>query len=119
MDNYINIINFAGIIVEAMIIIVYGLATYWNIRFLIHGKKAYDWVLMLYASIATLVITCLYVYLLIEALKGNFDKVTLFGIMVTRPAILFLGGAVASMARARYISLKHGGLQWILPKYKE
>jgi len=112
----INIINIANGFMFFLTLSVYGMATYWNVRTYIITKGRYHAGLIAYMSFATFVFFGIYSYLFVQSILGNFSDATRFGITVIRPSILLLGGAVASVARARYNALKDGGETWIFPK---
>lgn len=116
--NEFLFLDVIGIIMMASIIIVYGLATFWNIKTFIITKTHYHSGLILFMAISCVVIVAVYGYILITTLSGDKSNITVFGTLIIRPSILLLGSSIASVARSRYLSFKHGGLQWILPNLK-
>lgn len=109
-----EIIKDVGIVTNFVIFVIYFLSAYWNIRSSFLLKPKPEWKFLLFMSISALVISTLYGYLAIHALNGDFTDVTKFGTIFIRPAILLMGGAITSVSRIRYLSLKHerGGEKW-------
>lgn len=98
------------------IIIVYGLAAFWNFQFLILFKwKEFSWV-KLYSGISCIIMMTIYIYIYISNLFTDTDS---FGTIAIRPTIFLLGGSIAANARARLTALlKNGGEKWTLRKSK-
>ena len=99
---------------------IFSFATYWNIEFLLLSKKQiYSWIKAFSAIVCGLTAIS-YVFLIIEHIVGNPVDVSPYGLLVMRPLMILMGGAFASSARARLISLKNGGNEkWTLRKSKD
>jgi len=116
MENYIllTIYNTVENIILFSIITVYGLATFWNIKFLIITKWQIYSNIKLLTCIACILFFFIFGYAFIGNIFGNPVDAGIFGTALVRPTILLMGGAIASGARARITSLKRGGENWIL-----
>jgi len=115
--NVQAVLNFFDIISMIMmmgIIVVYSLATFWNIKFLMVSKWQIYSGIKVYITSCCAIFTVMYIYILTKAVLGVPTDVNLFGAIVVRPAIFLMGGAIASSARARLVSLNHGGEKWML-----
>lgn len=116
VEYAINFLDIIGIAVLIGIVVVYGFASYWNIKFLILAKKqSYSWIKM-YTTIMCVIFVLLYSYSIFRVFSGNPIEASLFAAGFVRPAIFLMGGALASSARARLISLLSGGENWTLRK---
>jgi len=112
----LELFNILRFVMTVSIIIIYLLAVYWNILFLIKAKwKLYSW-LKLYNAVACFLMAAVYTYYLIMFIGGTLLEVTITGVLLVRPVILLLGGSLASNSRARYICLTQGGENWTLLK---
>lgn len=118
VEEVISIFNILGMFWMILIIIMFSLALFWNIRF-IHITKwqRYSWI-KVYAAIASVIVVGAYLYILLNSIINSVFNPDFFGVMILRPIIILLGGVLASSARARLTSLKQGGERWILRKYK-
>ena len=117
----LTVFDIIGIIMMSFIIIVYMLASFWNIKFLIKTEwQGFSWI-KAYSSGICILMSFAYIYLIIKFIFGFPIDTTLFGAMIIRPLIFLLGVAFASSARARLTSLKFkgGGEKWILRHGKE
>lgn len=116
IEYIIDFLDIVGIIISAGIVLVYGFASYWNIKFLMLTKKqSYSWIKM-YTAFVCIVFVILYSYSIFRFISGNPIEASLFAAGFVRPAIFLMGGALASSARARNISLLSGGENWTLRK---
>jgi hypothetical protein len=110
----LDFLDIIGLIVMIGIAISFGLASFWHIKFLQLSKwQQYSWI-KAYTMIICIMICILYIYTIIEFIIGTPIEVSIFGFAFVRPALLLLGGALASGARARCISLLSGGENWRL-----
>jgi hypothetical protein len=115
-ESVITIFDIIAIVMMVGIIVVYGLASYWNIKFLLVAKwQSYSWIKM-FTAIMCFVFAGLYSYSLIQTIIGTPIDVSLFGFGFVRPSLFLLGGALASSARSRCVSLLSGGENWTLRK---
>jgi hypothetical protein len=116
LEYAIDFLDTISIIVIIGIIVVYGLASYWNIKFLMITKKqSYTWI-KIYTTIMCIVFVMLYLYFITMIILGKPIESSLFAAGFARPAIFLMGGALASSARARYTSLLSGGEDWKMRK---
>ena len=116
LESFIDILDIIGLVVMSGIVISFGLAAFWNIKFLkLSAWREYSWI-KIYTVITSIIISVIYLYCIIETIIGTPIEVSLFGFAFVRPALLLLGGAVASGARARCVSLLSGGENWKLRK---
>jgi hypothetical protein len=115
-ESVITIFDIIAVVMMVGIIVVYGLASYWNIKFLLLAKwQSYSWIKM-FTAIMCIVFAGLYSYSLIQTIIGVPIDVSLFGFGFVRPSLFLLGGALASSARSRCVSLLSGGENWTLRK---
>ena len=98
------------------IILIYLLAFYWNLQFLLKSKWQQYSYLKLYACLSSLAVALAFIYIGVYFFKGNPLELSILGTTLLRPLFILVGGSIASSARARYTSLQHGGENWILPK---
>jgi len=98
------------------IIIVYGLSVFWNISFIIKAKWQIYSGIKVYTTICSLLFVAIYTYLLFDVFSNDPQPFSMVNIALMRPTVFLMGGALASAARARYVSLLHGGEHWILRK---
>ncbi len=91
------------------IILTYGLAGYWELKYLIASKKYLF--TKVYRVISVFLISILYGYISIQTLLGiEQDNFLSFGWPIfVRPCLAFLGGSLAASARLRYVMYKNGG----------
>jgi len=116
VNENIEILNILRVIMSSGIVLTYSLSIYWGTLFLIKTKwQSYSW-LKLYTTVACFLMVLLYSYYLGRFIMGSPADITLVGVFAVRPIILFLGGSLASNARARYCSLLCGGENWTLLK---
>lgn len=124
--NILLIIQFIAIFISFCIVVIYGLSTYWFFKSCRVINDPGETRLFRYLSIASLILTMVYTFLFlelslrtffnigfIERLSEDFTDISLFGTVFVKPAVLLLGGAIASVARARYTALYNGGNIWI------
>jgi uncharacterized BrkB/YihY/UPF0761 family membrane protein len=111
----LNIFDIIGLIMMLAIILFYGLASFWNIKFLTKTEwQEFSWI-KVYSSIVCVLMSIAYIFLIIKFMLNEPMDTTLFGIIIIRPLILLMGGAFASSARARLTSLRNGGNEkWML-----
>jgi hypothetical protein len=115
-ESVLTIFDIIGISMIVGIVVVYGLAAYWNIKFLLLAKRQpYTWI-KIFTTIMCMVFMGLYSYSLMWIVLGDPIDVSVFGFAFVRPSILLMGGALASSARARCVSLLSGGENWTLRK---
>jgi len=114
MKDFITIFDAISISMMVGIIVVYFLSFYWNLKLILVTEWQDYSFIKLYIAIAEFVFTATYVCTLARVLLCIPIDVNFFGAVVIRPSILFLGGALASSARASYKSLVYGGERWIL-----
>lgn len=112
------ILRIAGIAMMLAIVIVYSLCVFWDIKTFLLTRGSYHAGFILYLALACMIIVGMYVYLSVKNILGITEDITIFGTIFIRPAIFFLGGAIGSISRARYIALNAGGQTWIFPKHK-
>lgn len=119
-DALENIFTIFGFIMMICGAVIFSLAAYWNIKFLLLSERQiYSWIKAFSAIVCGLT-TISYIFLIIEHIYGNPVDVSPYGLLVMRPLMILMGGAFASSARARLISLKNGGNEkWILRKFKD
>jgi len=96
------------------LLVIYLLALYWNVLFLVKTKWQIYSYLKLYTAIACLAMVLVYGYMGVRLFFGTPVEVTVLGTLIVRPAIILIGGSIAASARARYTTLKSGGEIWIL-----
>lgn len=115
----LDFFDIIGLIMMCAVIIVNGLAAFWNIKFLLITEwQNFSWIKSYSASVCVLV-ALTYLYLLIRFIIGNPIDTSLFGSAIVRPLVFLMGGAFASSAKSRLTSLKNGGNEiWILRKPK-
>lgn len=118
MEQLYRIINLIGLGVDIAVAVVFFFCFFWSLKTYSLKLKVEYKHLTLYLAISSLFICGIYIYLFINGVFNDFSDVSRFGTLVIRPSILLLGGAIASLARARYLSLKRGGAEWILQKPK-
>lgn len=100
------------------IVIIYGLACFWNIYFIkMTSPQNYTWI-KIFGAIVYGFMAGLFTYLIIIAFMGNPMDASLLALIGIRPLIFLTGCVAAASARARISSLKNGGEQWILRKSK-
>lgn len=111
----LTIFDIIGLIMMFAIVLFYGLASFWNIKFLIKTEwQTFSWI-KIYSAIVCFLMVVAYIYLIIRFILGDPIDTTLFGAMFIRPLILLMGGSFASSARARLTTIKNGGNEkWIL-----
>lgn len=115
-ENAMNILDAIILIMFFGIVVVYSFASYWNIKFLISAKKRhYTWI-KIYTAIMCIIFIFLYGYSFVDTLLGKTTDFSLFYIGFVVPSVFLMGGALASSARARYLSLLSGGEDWTLRK---
>lgn len=121
-------LQFLAAFISMGICIMYALSTAWFIKSCPLLGESREVRLFRYLFFATAAISIIYGILSIELLARlifdtgmfevfieDFTDISFFGTILIKPAVLFLGGAIASVARARYTDLKHGGESWKLP----
>ncbi len=125
MEKIINMINFneffnvISYIMIVGIIIVFGLATYWNLKFLIiAGRSADETGIKIYCAFSTFIFFVVEIYVLARYITGHYGDISPFGTVVIRPAIFLVGGAAASTARnaLTHLEVMRGGKKWISQK---
>jgi hypothetical protein len=97
-------------------IVFYGLAAYWNLKF-IHLVKwqPYSWTKS-FIAICCVMYVFVFSYLFYDIVFLQKVEISFFSAMFIRPITLLTGAALASSARSRLTSLKSGGEEWILRK---
>jgi hypothetical protein len=115
----LTIFDIISLIMICAVIIIHGLAAFWNIKFLIVTEwQTFSWIKVYSASVCIFVAVA-YAYLIIKFMMGDPVDTSLFGAVIVRPLVFLMGGAFASSAEARLTSLKNGGNEkWILRKSK-
>lgn len=113
-----TIFNFTGLFMLMGIVIVYALATYWNIKFLFITKWKPSSLGKIYCAFTTFVFLAIESYLLVRFISGHPGDVTPFGTLIIRPAIFLMGGSAAATARSALSNLYSGGDLWTLRKPK-
>lgn len=110
-----------NVFITSMVLIsavFYGLAAYWNLKF-IHITKwqPYSWT-KAFITICCILYVFVFSYLAYDIIFLHKVDISLFSALFIRPITLLMGAALASSARARITSLKSGGEEWILLKSK-
>ena len=94
--------------------IFYGLAAYWNLRFVAITKcQTYTWT-KVFIAICCILYVCVFGYILYNDVFLKKIDISFFSALFIRPITLLMGAALATSARARLTSLKSGGEEWIL-----
>jgi len=114
-----NLLMLFEFFVTAMIFVsfaFYGLAAYWNIRFLTITKwQPYSWT-KLFIAICCIFYVIVFGYISFNNIFLKEIDISVFSALYIRPITLLMGAALAASARARITSLKSGGEEWILRK---
>ena len=115
INSAADVFNFITGAMFILIMLVYGLATFWNTKFLIitNWQKVYS-LSRLLITISCAGFFLVYTYLTIDYFTVRAVDISLFSGLVIRPFMLLLGSSLAASARARIMSFKHGGLAWTL-----
>lgn len=112
-NTLVTIANVTGFIDMVLILFCYGTSGIYNILFL---RKSiwteYSWI-KLALAFCCVVFFSIYVYVFIRFLLQSPVNQDLFGIIVIRTAISWMGIALFFASRARYNTLMHGGEKWI------
>ena len=88
------------------ILLSYGMATFWGIKYLILMKQdCFRWV-KINITIATGLMMCIYIYLFTRLIMGNPETISNFSNFIIRPVIMFLGFSLATSCRIRYMLAK-------------
>lgn len=105
LEKVMNMVDIQTIVMMALIMVAYGLATYWGIKFILLEKKAsFTWI-KLNTTIATSMMVLIYIYLFIRMFIEKPVEISWFSNIVIRPVILYLGASIAAGCRARYLLL--------------
>lgn len=97
-----TLIDVMTVIMMTLIIVVYGMATFWGIRFLLKMRtQPFCWIKM-NTTIATGMMVLIYIYLFIKIFHSEPVDISWFSNIIIRPVIFYLGATLASAARARY-----------------
>jgi hypothetical protein len=110
--SYIKIINYAEIPLSLGVAVIFGLSVFWNIKGWIKSKNIFYKRILVYMMLASGLLSFAYLYIFINSLMGDFSDTTLFGAVVIRPILLFLGFSSASISRFRYLAILNGGEEW-------
>jgi hypothetical protein len=97
-------------------LIFYGLAAFWNIKFLVITKtQTYSWT-KIFIAICCILYVIVFSYVSFNNIFLKEVDISVFSALFIRPITLLMGAALATSARARITSLKSGGEEWILRK---
>ena len=113
LETLITVSEITGFIDMLLILFSYGASCIYNILFL---RKAiwteYSWI-KLALSFCCFVFVSIYTYVFVRFLLNNPVNNDIFGILLVRTAICWMGIALFFASRARYNTLIHGGEKWI------
>jgi hypothetical protein len=100
--NGIHFIDMIGVIMLLLIICIYTLSCYWNVRYLLLKEKDEYTSLRQYTAVLDFLLVCAFGYLLINTFAASAYDIEFFDVAVIRPLIFLLGSSVAANAKARY-----------------